>query len=1331
MRKIYAGILLILGSYQVYGQQWLELYNQGVEDYNNYELESALNNCEKALELFTTEVEEYHKNSAAILRQLTLICYESDQLKKGIDHSLREQKVLQAIGEQDQLIYGTSLYNLGLIYSAAGDWEKSENALDKALDLHLVYLEENDPSVAEVRGSLASANFYLGNNEKAAELFSKSITVLNDQEQASPEFFNIVYSYSEFQLTNNDPAGAIKSLKVLTEFYDESNYDENYGSILVKIGSTYQALGEVEMAKEHFQKAADTFSSLGAYSSVDNQIALSRLTFILLNEGGTEEAADLMSKLVEARSGNKDEAYYTAVANLGNIHFTNLEYAKAGEYYQEVIKAYATSDLGKEPYYLAVSGMALVDLEKGQYAQAVNEIDKALATVSNSSPWKVRLLQSKASATTAQGKYPESKKLLNEALELATSGSDEALDLKVTLATLYTTTHELAKAEKVYAEVLPDFKKKKETARLQYASFLGVYATYLQESGNYLDAENSLYESIEIKKELLGEKNENYLSTYENLGILYLTKGKFSLAKETFTNVLNQKESMAEISSSSLAYTYNNLGIVSKYLGEYSESEDYFRNALKFYEREFGKDHAYYANTSNELALLYMKMGNLKAAEPLFQSALSVYEKIHTKKHVEYASALENLAALYTLQGEPQKSRSILEEVLEIDNEVLGTQHPLYSKTLHNLASTLEELGEYEQASRYYEEAIRIYQGLFGTDHPSYANTLYNIAVLEQEIGNYEGAKAHYEQVIAIRKKILNENHPDLAYSVFGLASVHQKLEDWESAREDYDFVINSYLHSINTYFPSLSEEEKTAFYAKIKPVFEAYQDFAIEYVTKEKGSADSRNATLSNLYDLQLSTKALLLNATNKVRNRILNSGDDQLIAKYNEWLSEKEDLVKALNMSNEELSTNQINIKSLQAKVNDTEKELSRLSESFASEYEKKVVKWQDVNAALEPGEAAIEILRIKKNTKNDSIYYAVLILKGGQLSPPELVIVDDGDIMEGKYFKQYKNMIVYKLENTRSYGLFWALIDQALTGVQKLYLSSDGVYNKININTLYDPDKKEYVFDKYTIYLLSNTREMVEQAGGSDGLAATTAQVFGYPDYEMGGVAAVTEAATERGFDKGVTELPGTLEEIDNISQTLDKNAWKYDRYERAEANEQNIKSVASPTLLHIATHGFFMPTLTNPLNENAGLQSREAKFNPLFRSGLLMAGAAVTFRNDKLDGEEDGILTAYEAMNLDLDKTELVVMSACETGLGEVKNGEGVYGLQRAFIVAGADNLIMSLWKVNDETTQKLMSRFYDNWIGGQPKQAAFHDAVQSLKNEYKEPYYWGAFVMLGK
>ncbi|WP_109833202.1 tetratricopeptide repeat protein [Reichenbachiella versicolor] len=1328
MKKFLVILLCCSFSFNSYSQEWYDLYNQGTQMYDNYNLEKSKELSEQALGLLIAEKGNNNANVAAVLRQLVITCYEGDWLEEGIKYGSQELLVLEAIGNKDKLVYGTALYNLGLIFSVSEDYLKAKELLNQSLILYEVYHELGSPEIAEVQGSLASVMYYSGDKEQSELLFEKAIAILNQQDETSPEFFNIVYAYSELLIDLSKYDQAIESLLDLTEFYDDNSADKNYGSLLLKLGSTFEFNNDLVNAKKYYEESNRIFDLVQAPNESDNLNALSALTTVLLNEGAIEEALSKMKLLVDARSSKKDDAYYNSLVNLGKIYFRSFQFDKAEESFQIVLEEQESAN--SESYFNALSGMTLVDLEKGQFKKAAEESKKGLNAISEASQIKVDLLISYANANTALGRYKISQLALEEALGLVETNEKE-LEIKLGLVSLYTTTQNFDKAESLFKKLNKIYSKKKEQAPLQYASYLGVYANYLQYTSQYLSAENVLNESLEIKKKLLSVQNENYLSTYSTLGQLNLTKGKYDKAKSIFSKVLATKKTIPQITKYSLAYTNEKLGIVTKYLGEYADAESYFMEAMKLYGEEFGKAHVYYAGGSNELGLLYMKMGNLKAAAPLFQSALYIYEKAHGRNHVDYASVLENQAALFSLQGNYEKSRASLEQVLEIDKVLLGTEHPLYAKTLHNLAATLEETGEYEKASRFYEKSIRIYAKHFGDEHPSYATTLYNIAVLEQEIGNYEGAKVHYQQVIDIRKKVLNENHPDLAYSIYGKASVEQKLGDYEAARKDYQYAIESYMHSIQNYFPSLSEAEKSAFYGKIKPVFEAYQDFAIEYVSESRGDESSRDEILSTLYNLQLSTKALLLNATNKVRNRILNSGNDVLIAKYNEWKSIKEDLVKGLNMSQADLFANKIDLVALQQKSNQMEKELSKLSEGFANEFEKNIVQWTDVKSALVTGEGAMEIIRVKKNIKNDSVYYAALIVTPASESSPKLVIVKDGLNMETKFFKQYKNLIVFKMDNLRSFDQFWSAIDKEIEDIDNLYVSADGVYNKINVNTLFDPRKKEYVFDKYSIYLLSNTRELVENKEEIKARQTRNhATVFGYPDYEMGGISDVTIAAVSRGFENGVSELPGTLVEINNITNTLSRGGWEYDRHDRSDANEENVKKIDNPKLLHIATHGFFMSDINLGDNENIGLQSREAKYNPLFRSGLLLAGAGKTFRGEKLDGGEDGILTAYEAMNLNLDDTELVVMSACETGLGEIRNGEGVYGLQRSFIVAGADNLIMSLWKVNDETTQMLMSNFYKNWVGGKTKQEAFHDSIQILKKKFKQPYYWGAFVMLG-
>jgi len=182
----------------------------------------------------------------------------------------------------------------------------------------------------------------------------------------------------------------------------------------------------------------------------------------------------------------------------------------------------------------------------------------------------------------------------------------------------------------------------------------------------------------------------------------------------------------------------------------------------------------------------------------------------------------------------------------------------------------------------------------------------------------------------------------------------------------------------------------------------------------------------------------------------------------------------------------------------------------------------------------------------------------------------------------------------------------------------------------------------------------------------------------------------------------------------------------------ADEDSIKAVRQPKVLHIATHGFFKEDFSK--DELVGLTASENEFtqNPLLRSGLLLKGAGDVLKSSSiLDiNSEKGVLTAYEAMNMNLDNTELVVLSACETGLGEIQIGEGVFGLQRSFLVAGANTVVMSLFKVNDEVTQKLMTRFYERWLLTGDKRKSFSEAKKEIKKVYPQPIYWGSFVMTG-
>ena len=221
-----------------------------------------------------------------------------------------------------------------------------------------------------------------------------------------------------------------------------------------------------------------------------------------------------------------------------------------------------------------------------------------------------------------------------------------------------------------------------------------------------------------------------------------------------------------------------------------------------------------------------------------------------------------------------------------------------------------------------------------------------------------------------------------------------------------------------------------------------------------------------------------------------------------------------------------------------------------------------------------------------------------------------------------------------------------------------------------------------------------------------------LFGHPVYDSQQGDSMTSGGVKDVRKDKYADLPGTETEVRHIKSSLEKHGIQTDMFLGKEASEENLKDHSPKGILHISTHGFFI--------------HYDDDVNSLFGSGLILAGA-----NDPIGSHrEDGILNSYEASLLNLKDVDLVVLSACETGLGELKGGEGVYGLQRAFKSAGVTYAIMSLWKVDDVATEKMMSVFYEELSQMNGVRESFVKAQEQIKQTYPEPYYWGAFVLIG-
>jgi CHAT domain-containing protein len=479
-------------------------------------------------------------------------------------------------------------------------------------------------------------------------------------------------------------------------------------------------------------------------------------------------------------------------------------------------------------------------------------------------------------------------------------------------------------------------------------------------------------------------------------------------------------------------------------------------------------------------------------------------------------------------------------------------------------------------------------------------------------------------------------------------------------------------------------------------------------------------------MFENQLALKSLLLRESEKIRQAIAQTKDESIKNDYNTWIQLREKIARQYRMSAEDTDENSPPTALLEKQANELEQKFSMALNIDTRK--STVTSLQQIQSGLATGEYAVEMIRtdyFEKARWTDTVYYAALLVDKSMKAP--VLVVLDGNALEKTAITSYRKALKARVNDEVSYGYFWEPLKKYLPAAQKIYFSPDGVYQQINLNTLKNPLTQKYLLDETDIRLVSNAGDLLQQHLVS---AHKQAVIFSFPDYGNP-VKASTDSTRTPGFPE-LKELPGTLAEADSVSQVLLENKWKVTVLTRSQASESAIKLVSRPGVLHIATHGFFLKDVKDN-TRNLGMESDVLMQNPLLRSGVIMAGAASYASDPGSDpSRDDGILTAYESAGLDLSGTELVVLSACETGLGEILNGQGVYGLQRSFRVAGAGAVLMSLWKIDDHATQQLMVLFYKEWIKDPAagKQLALRKAQQALRQQFPQPYFWGAFILVG-
>lgn len=1183
-------------------------------------------------------------------------------------------------------------------YEESAKWIEDNLEKAKAKQKEYVYWDMNN--------ILARCYVKMGKVRKAEQHFTETILhyEVTPKDRFHPNNFsaliNLAYLYFNQKDTENAEKYYNKALELRREASGEKNAD--YLAILNNVAVLYNLDGKNIKADSLYTKIANLNREVFTENSKQYIDALYYKANLYMSTGRYLDAEPLYLKVVAFRQvnpGEKSPEYLFAYKHLGELYAHQRRYTEA------------------EPIFLK-----LIDLNRAAYNEKHKEYTEALINL--------------GSLYISMERYAESEKIYTQVAEarkniLGKNHIDYAAALS-NLAFLYRKMSKYVFSEKFYKRSLDIYESNVGRKHSSYVVNLINLASLYREMGRFFDAETRYQKAKGIYEETIGKNNDDYAGLLNNLSLFYTELGKYDLAEATYKESLMITGAILGEDHPDYATTLNNLASLYKTMGRYEEAEGIYIRSSAIRKASLGEKNYDYATSLNNIGALYELMGRSKEAEKYYQSSLDIIQNIFGNKHPNYANQLNNLAGLYEQTKEYDQAATLYSQALEIQAEVLGEKHPDYVSTLNNLALLQQKTGNFEKAEELYRKNLNKTKATFGAKHPNYATSLSNLAGLYEAVAKYKDAEKGYLEALSIRKEALGDKHPTYGITMFNLARVYAAQQNYAKSDSMWSKAIKLDLYQIQEHFPSMSEKEKGEFYGLLRTNFEQFNSYAMIRAKQEP-------SILGKMYNNQLATKALLLNASNKLRQTILNSGDSLLIGKFQNWLNQKEFLSKIYAMPKEDITTQKINVDSIEKVVNNIERDLSQGSELFKSANENQYYTWQDVRKILKPGEAAMEIIRFPKfkfdsaGIYSDSIYYAALIVKPTSTTSPELVLMREGAVMESKLLKYYRNSIKQQTENEYCYRYFWRDIAQNLKGVKKVYISPDGAYNQININTLQNMQTQKFVLDEVETQIVANTKDLVSRKGQPN--PKNDIMLFGNPDFMFQGNKKVSEggSVSKNKYSPTLAQLPGTEQEVKEIDGIANSSGWAEHLYIKDGVTEEQVKSIKNPKVLHIATHGFF----DNDVSTGKKNRNNKSSENPLLKSGLMLAGSDITLQNKRngyISGgnekAEDGILTAYEAMNMSLEKTDLVVLSACETGLGEVKNGEGVYGLQRSFQIAGAKAIVNSLWTVNDETTMLLMTTFYKEWMKGNERRKSFRTAQETVRKRFPHPYYWGAFVMIG-
>jgi tetratricopeptide (TPR) repeat protein len=1293
--------------------------------------------------------------------------YRQGKYAEGIGPCLKATEIRGELLGENHPAYATSVNYLAELHRAMGDIVNAQPLYRQALEIRKRVLGENHPEYAASLHNLAGLYHRTGDNAQAEPLLRQALQITKRaQGENHPDYATRVNDLAVLYKAMGDYAKAEPlsrdALAITKRLVGENHPD--YATRLNNLALLYTKIGDYTKADPLFRQALEIRKRVLGEDHPAYAQSLNNLALLSLAMGDYAKAEPLYRQALQIDKrvlGENHPDYAKSLIGIAELYRAKGDYTQAEPLLRQALEITKRVLGENHPEHAAgLNNLSALYQAIGDYAQAEPLCRQALdikkRVLGENHPDYAASLINLAALYVEMGDYSKAEPLDRQALDitkrvLGENHPNYAISLN-NLAALYQAMGDYPKAEPLFRQALEINKRVLGENHPNYAISLNSLGGFYRSIGDHAKSEPLFRQAMDVTKRVLGENHSDYARSLNYLALHYQTMGDYAMAEPLSRRALAIQNRVLGENHPDYVRSLNTLAVLYGDLGDYAKAEPLLRQALEITNRVPGESHPEYAQSLNNLAWLYGKMGDYAKAEPLSRRAVEVRKRLLGENHRDYATSLNNLAALYDDMGDYAKAAPLNRQALDISKRVLGGNHPDYATGLNNLAGVYHRMGDYAKAEPLFREALEIKKRVLGENHRTYGTSLSNLAAMYRDMGEYAKAEPLIRQALEINKRVLGENHPDYADSLSNLAALYQFKAQFPAAEKCLSQALILVTRWSQGCLTDLGERQRLHLVAAHSRALYSYLSVA-----------PAAGIKTEELYRHVLTWKGV-----------VEAHQDEQRLARDRPELKETlEQLKQARALLAQQAFTvaptgqGKIWLQQLGAlreRMENLDSDLARKSAAFRRFHENLRLGAAKVAADLPPGGVFVDLLDYvhfsppvggKGPPGRERRLLAFVLRRGeaavlvplGASRPIEQAVWDWREALEAG---MPEPMLAAALDLARR---VWEPLKPHLEGGTTVLVAPDGALMYFPLAALPGRRHGTYLLEDLAIGYVSSANQLSEtlaapsEAGPKDSVAkAAGLLAIGGIDYRADpGGAVPSETAPTPGVllaesqRAGFKALAGTEPEARRISQLFGATFPQQHALvlTGAKPTEAAVKRELAQhrRYLHLATHGFFesparLAALRVSLKSDGfGLadvatseESAALELSPLLHSGLALVGAARKIEDaspgsqGSLPDRDDGILTAEEVQSVDLRGAELVVLSACETGLGHGYYGQGVLGLQRAFHGAGARAVVASMWKVNDAATSVLMEQFYTNlWVKKMSKLEALRQAQLAVLN----------------